>query len=240
MLKQEEALAELDASISDWVHKLEMAENRRTRVRQKLLEHVAAAVILKKPDAATSPVACECSHQPAMRCTPIVHDIATPPRSPTKPFANSRTANSSPSPQRFVAQVPSTIIENPVVEEAEKLQDLRDQRDQTAEDERKSRADVESIRIYAGDDIATLFADVQNEISRISMADPSAGAPELPEADKDKEREEREVHRKLSHELLSGIAEHPADPRPPPAPPPPAKDFPVEPPALLTNAVFKP
>ena len=48
-MKQEEALSELDASIDDWVSKLEQAENRRTRVRQKLLEHVAAALIMKDP-----------------------------------------------------------------------------------------------------------------------------------------------------------------------------------------------
>jgi Up-regulated During Septation len=47
ILKQEEALAELDVSIDDWVNKLEQAENRRTRVRQKLLEHVAAALTLQ-------------------------------------------------------------------------------------------------------------------------------------------------------------------------------------------------
>ena len=46
MLKQEEALSELDASIEDWVAKLEQAENRRSRVRQKLLEHIAAATLL--------------------------------------------------------------------------------------------------------------------------------------------------------------------------------------------------
>lgn len=47
MLKQEEALAELDLSIDEWVSKLEHAENRRTRVRRKLLEHVAAALTLQ-------------------------------------------------------------------------------------------------------------------------------------------------------------------------------------------------
>ncbi|KAF7954612.1 hypothetical protein EAE96_005731 [Botrytis aclada] len=46
ILKQEEALSELDSSIDDWVSKLDQAENRRTRVRQKLLEHVAAAVFM--------------------------------------------------------------------------------------------------------------------------------------------------------------------------------------------------
>lgn len=48
MLRQEEALAELDVSIDEWVLKLEEVENRRTRVRQKLLEHVAASLILTR------------------------------------------------------------------------------------------------------------------------------------------------------------------------------------------------
>jgi hypothetical protein len=44
--KQEEALSELDSIIDDWISKLEAAENRRTRVRQKLLEHLSAALIM--------------------------------------------------------------------------------------------------------------------------------------------------------------------------------------------------
>ncbi|KAH7398893.1 Up-regulated during septation-domain-containing protein [Phaeosphaeria sp. MPI-PUGE-AT-0046c] len=66
LLKQEEALAELDVSIDEFILKLEQAENRRLRLRQKLLEHVAAAIVLNpgasREDAAQS----------------------TPPRSPTK------------------------------------------------------------------------------------------------------------------------------------------------------------
>ena len=46
ILKQEEALSDLDNSIDNWMAKLDMAENRRTRVRQKLLEHVAAALMV--------------------------------------------------------------------------------------------------------------------------------------------------------------------------------------------------
>ncbi|KAF2130797.1 hypothetical protein P153DRAFT_204996 [Dothidotthia symphoricarpi CBS 119687] len=46
LLKQEEALAELDVSIDEFIAKLEQAENRRLRLRQKLLEHVAAAIVL--------------------------------------------------------------------------------------------------------------------------------------------------------------------------------------------------
>ncbi|CAI6339194.1 unnamed protein product [Periconia digitata] len=71
LLKQEEALAELDVSIDEFIQKLEQAENRRLRLRQKLLEHVAAALVLNPtapPDLAES----------------------TPPRSPVKADSPSR------------------------------------------------------------------------------------------------------------------------------------------------------
>lgn len=223
--KQEEALAELDASIDDWVHKLEMSENRRTRVRQKLLEHVAAAAIMAVPGATTSTSE---SLQQIMGIagSQTIRDMSTPPRSPTKqgPLMSSRTSSSSPSPQRVVAQVPSTILENPIVEEAEAQEatgpaSLR-------------RAEVESIRIYAGNDIATLLVDVEKEITRISreIADPLAGQ-ESPHPRR------TEFHRQQSHEALSGFADIQAatsDGGPkktgrtdsPPPPPPPLKDYP--------------
>ena len=68
MLKQEEALTELDISIDDWVAKLEAAEERRTIIRQKLLEHVAAALTL----------------QSSAVPRPTFFDEATPPVSPEK------------------------------------------------------------------------------------------------------------------------------------------------------------
>jgi len=46
LLKQEQAVVELDKALDEWAVKLELAENRRLRVRQKLLEHVAAAMML--------------------------------------------------------------------------------------------------------------------------------------------------------------------------------------------------
>lgn len=66
LLKQEEALAELDLSIDEFILKLEQAENRRLRLRQKLLEHVAAALVLNPSNSRA--------------------DLAesTPPRSPVK------------------------------------------------------------------------------------------------------------------------------------------------------------
>ncbi|TEY49949.1 hypothetical protein BOTCAL_0281g00070 [Botryotinia calthae] len=71
ILKQEEALSELDSSIDDWVSKLDQAENRRTRVRQKLLEHVAAAVFM--------PV-----NSPSAQKDNNSINTTTPPRSPIK------------------------------------------------------------------------------------------------------------------------------------------------------------
>lgn len=66
LLKQEEALAELDISIDEFILKLEQAENRRLRLRQKLLEHVAAAIVLN-PSVTRGDIA-----------------ETTPPRSPVK------------------------------------------------------------------------------------------------------------------------------------------------------------
>jgi hypothetical protein len=71
LLKQEEALSELDTSIDDWVSKLEAADNRRTRIRQKLLEHVAAALIMQPTEQQSQAQA-------------LPNGENTPPRSPVK------------------------------------------------------------------------------------------------------------------------------------------------------------
>ncbi|KAF2277604.1 uncharacterized protein EI97DRAFT_375427 [Westerdykella ornata] len=73
LLKQEEALAELDVSIDEFILKLEQAENRRLRLRQKLLEHVAAALVL----------------QPSAMQPELAEN--TPPRSPIKAESPART-----------------------------------------------------------------------------------------------------------------------------------------------------
>lgn len=46
----EQILAEADASVNNLVAKLQLVENRRIRVRQKLLEHIAAATTLPVPN----------------------------------------------------------------------------------------------------------------------------------------------------------------------------------------------
>ena len=111
ILKQEEALAELDISIDDWLVKLDAAEERRAMIRQRLLEHVAAALTL----------------QTAAMPRPILHDEITPPVSPEK------------------------------------------------EDEyfRSARNDVQSIRIYAGEGVAALLAEIEKELDTIDAPDVS-------------------------------------------------------------------
>ncbi|KAJ4224588.1 hypothetical protein NW757_014348 [Fusarium falciforme] len=163
MMKQEEALVELDASIDDWVNKLEQAENRRTRVRQMLLEHVAAAACLAVGGLTST---LEPPQQPQTK-TPAsgIGNISTTPRSPLKEtFTSAGTASSSPSPQRVVARVPSTVVEQPITEEAA----TRETEELVMSTASLKRAGVESIHIYAGDDVHALLADVKNEVTRMS------------------------------------------------------------------------
>ncbi|KAH7326098.1 Up-regulated during septation-domain-containing protein [Stachybotrys elegans] len=255
MLKQEEALAELDASIDDWVTKLEVAENRRTRVRQKLLEHVAAAAILTSYRAVGSPTS-EPLQKPAMPPSSL-NNISTPPRSPTKQsFASLFSGNSSPSPQRVVGQVPSTILEQPIFEEvAASGCDLNRAL--------SIASNAESIRIYAGNDIYTLLADVEDQISKMGsspqtppstqpVVQPAQRPPppppqQQPDAHEIAETKRRELHRQRSHEMLTGLIDSAKSvlkkdllnpPLSPPAPTPPMKDDAMST-LLLTSAVFK-
>ncbi|WKT54426.1 hypothetical protein QSH57_005010, partial [Fusarium oxysporum f. sp. vasinfectum] len=144
LLKHEEVLASLDASIDDWAMKLEQAENRRTRVHQKLLEHIAAAACLPVGGLTTTP-------EPQQTNTPAsgTGNISTPSRSPFKEiFASAHPASTSSSTERGVARVLSTVVEQSIIGKAA-----------TPESEQRvtrtaspNPADVEYIRIYAGDD----------------------------------------------------------------------------------------
>ncbi|KAL2162621.1 hypothetical protein VTH06DRAFT_6457 [Thermothelomyces fergusii] len=198
-LKQEEALAELDTSIDEWANKLEQAENRRARVRQKLLEHIAAAVTLGSPTGAV--VGVSESLQLALGVVRPLNaaSISTPPRSPIK--ASFAPPSSSPSPHR--AHVPSTILEQPLVEEA-------------AEEGTKRRR-AETIRVYADLDIPALLRDVENTIASMGGSDASAeGASSSASSCAPlTEAERRKLCRTLSHDALHGGA--PAR-KPPPVP----------------------
>ncbi|KAK4168006.1 Up-regulated during septation-domain-containing protein [Cladorrhinum sp. PSN259] len=176
MLKQEEALAELDTSIDDWVNKLEQAENRRTRVRQKLLEHVAAAATLVISTGSVTGVSE--SLQLAMGVRPLNYpgcptQMSTPPRSPTK---TAFTQTESPtSPPRVVAHVPSTIMEQSLFEEPGAMNG----------NGATSLRRAETIRIYADNDVysvTALLLDVENAISKMGSGDASPVAKEEPVA----------------------------------------------------------
>ncbi|KAI0383225.1 hypothetical protein F5Y04DRAFT_269966 [Hypomontagnella monticulosa] len=232
MLKQEETLAELDASIDDWVTKLEQAENRRTRVRQKLLEHVAAAATLSmvKDVAGASEIL-----QQAMgvRLPTGASDISTPPRSPTKTNAptQSQSQSPSPSPQRVVARVPSMI--------PEELEDTSVNRKSSAE---SALQRMESIRIYADSDVYALLADVENEFTKLNGGVTSPEIPGRHESDEQR----RVLHRARSHDILNNghsKSFNKTPPISPPAPLPPMKNSPTTkngPGLLLTAAVFHP
>ncbi|KAH7205111.1 Up-regulated during septation-domain-containing protein [Fusarium redolens] len=145
LLKQEEVLASLDASIDDWVMKLEQAENRRTRVHQKLLEHIAVAACLPVGGLTTTP-------EPQQTNTPAsgTGDISTPLRSPSKEiFTSARPSSTSPSPQRAVARVLNTVVEQSIIGKVA----TREPEQHVTRTASPNRADVEIICIYAGDDL---------------------------------------------------------------------------------------
>ncbi len=157
LLKQEEALIELDLSIDDWVSKLEHAENRRMRVRQKLLEHVAAALTMPSVSLGlgTTRVGKLSNGQGGdgkdqiLITRHISMGEETPPRSPVK--EPTRVPSPTGSPERLAL---------PLQAQTQTMQELNDA---------ASRMSKESIRIYADSDVYALLADVEAEITRMSV-----------------------------------------------------------------------
>ncbi|KAI1284092.1 Up-regulated during septation-domain-containing protein [Xylaria sp. FL0933] len=241
MLKQEETLAELDASIDDWVTKLEHAENRRTRVRQKLLEHVAAAAAMSATTGLGLGSSSETLQQAmGMRAQPsAATDVATPPRSPTKgtTFLDCASPSPSSSPQRVVARVPSAIIE-------EENEDGKSHRSRLSSSTQTALERMESIRIYADSDVYALLEDVENEFTKLNGG---TNSPE-PLSKLSAHRQKRALHHAHSHDVLgrnasAGVSM--ASTRPPPlspaAPSPPTKNSPTRGgDVFLTSAVFQP
>lgn len=141
ILKQEEVLAEFDSSIDDWVTKLEQAENRRTRVRQKLLEHIAAAATLGIVSGNVMGVSETLQLALGVRPLTATTNLSTPPRSPTKtsftPPPPPPPQSSSPPPHR--AQVPSTILEQPLFED-EAAMEMKKEETKAAAPEKNEQA----------------------------------------------------------------------------------------------------
>ncbi|RDA93675.1 hypothetical protein CP533_4906, partial [Ophiocordyceps camponoti-saundersi (nom. inval.)] len=183
MLKQEERLADLDASIDDCVSELDRVESRRTRVRQKLLEHVAAANLLPAPANAGNPEA------DADLRSPTPRDLSPPPRSPSPRTAvpwsggnddyfHQGPAAASTLPSMRLKRKPLLELEpvpepqsdpepelDPELEPGSEPTPARDSRVSSVRSLR--RTGVESIRVYMGGDVFTLLADVENEFSKL-------------------------------------------------------------------------
>ncbi|KAI3326105.1 hypothetical protein HD806DRAFT_489217 [Xylariaceae sp. AK1471] len=236
MLKQEETLAELDASIDDWVIKLEHAENRRTRVRQKLLEHVAAAAAMSATTD-LSVVSETLQQATGMRMQPNATDVSTPPRSPTKgaTFLDCSSPSPSSSPQRVVARVPSAIIE-------EENEDGKSHRSRFSSSTQSALQRMESIRIYADSDVYALLEDVENEFTKLNE-----GAVSPEPLSQRPAHGSKVLHHTRSHDVLgrgSSVAPRTFNrppPLSPPAPSPPMKNSPTQGgDVFLTSAVFRP
>lgn len=169
MLKQEEALWELDRSIDNFAEKLDRADNRRLRVMGRLLEHVAAAANLpdlRKKASSNENIRLELKER-EVKTSGIqdIHDIAppapaftaaarphTPPRSP-------KLLTHSSSPPALSKRI------NPIHPET---------RASTQSSLRSiGRMSAETVRIYVeqdvvGHDVYGLLADVEAEMERMS------------------------------------------------------------------------
>jgi hypothetical protein len=182
--------------------------------------------------------------------------LSTPPRSPTK-TSFTPTQSSSPSPHR--AHVPSTILEQPLFEEAASMdsneagngKDAKEGDNTVAEEVEKGTAlrRAETIRVYAEKDVFALMADVKNTIDEMTGNDGATKDSSTSLSD----TERRKICRTLSHDALtssparkplpiSKLEEKPsyssltfaATATPPAAAEPPAAEM------FLTSAVFKP
>lgn len=203
LLKQEEALGELDASIDDWVSKLEHAENRRTRVRQKLLEHVAAAVAMVPAVTRLdfTPREPTRANPQASILSVCASDLTTPPRSPNKESFLKIEASPSPSPQRVVARVPSVI--------PEEADSIASSRLSAATIAKGALERMESIRIYADSDVYELLADVESEFTKLNSNE--VISPQVTQSPR-LQAKRIQLHRAHSHELLNGSSKPSAKP----------------------------
>lgn len=194
MLKQEEALSELDGSIDDWVSKLEQADNRRTRVRQKLLEHVAAALIMKPEEG--QEVLSASIFRPERRST---YEENTPPRSPVKIHSPERLPSVS-------EERSSQILATPDTTPANKPETTNSPPSATSTMARGGR-DVESIRIYADSDVYALLADVEDEIHRMGELDGGEQEKEMERMRKnlEDERRQREANTIAAGQMLNAV-----------------------------------
>ncbi|KAL1893247.1 hypothetical protein Cpir12675_004180 [Ceratocystis pirilliformis] len=230
--RQEEALCELDARIDEMTAQMATVENRRMRVRQKLLEHVAAAAMIPvmQPTAPPKSLAPSPSHH-------HTSTLSTPPRSPVKPFL--APLNTLPSEREISRSVSASALRSAAAESA--AASLQRQTQFQAPPRSSSirrptinfpappsasgsitvRGKTESIYIYAGSDVFGLASVTEGE-NAIPPPPPPASEKTsklATAAHKLRDTERRQVQRSRSHEVLSsGSFEAPRKSPTPPTP----------------------
>ncbi|KAL2886091.1 hypothetical protein HOO65_070553 [Ceratocystis lukuohia] len=210
--RQEEALCELDARIDEMTAQMATVENRRTRVRQKLLEHVAAAAMIPvmQPTAPPKSLAPSTSHHYASTLsTPLAALVSA---SALRSAAAESAAASLQSQTQFQAPPRSSSIRRPTINFPAPP---------SASGPITVRGKTESIYIYAGSDVFGLASVTEGE-NAIPPPPPPASektAKLATAAHKLRDTERRQVQRSRSHEVLSsGSFEAPRKSPTPPTP----------------------
>ncbi|KAL9083621.1 MAG: hypothetical protein Q9165_008436 [Trypethelium subeluteriae] len=179
LIRQEEALAELDLSLDDWIQKIEQAENRRLRIRQKVLEHFCVALTLGEQTVGSpevlplvmSPVAGGQGMGVGMavrvqgiQATPE----QTPPRSPVDRTDSPRMFAGIPSGTTAAAGgVPANQEVKPLLIDAGSPK--------MGGGDPEKRRDVQSIKIYADENVLDLFSDIEQAIDNMFDYDEKRG-----------------------------------------------------------------
>lgn len=173
LLKLEVNLSELDRCIDACVSKFELAENRRMRLRQKLLEHVAAAAVVEIQNPADSKM------QSKKRMHQDTSGENTPPRSPQhepqrteleiKGLPSHLDPIPSPIPEPLLLLTPRThesSPESPTEISKEPLEQIIIIRDTKSDILVQSPQDAYD---YADKDVFALMDCVEEEMERMGM-----------------------------------------------------------------------
>lgn len=134
MVQKVETLMELDETVDEWARKLERAEDQRLRARQKLLEHIAAVLVV--PTSTDSGA--------------VAGATTTTTTTPTAGPVMGGSAENVKLPAPAVMPTPPESPETPISRKPE-----RPMSQQTG---------AESIRIFAASDVQALLMDIDREI----------------------------------------------------------------------------
>ena len=91
ILRQEEALMQLDTRIDSWITRLKRTETRRTELRQQLMEHITAILTVESQDDGESVYETVVEKRPPPRYPPPSGPLPPRPKDPRRAQARERT-----------------------------------------------------------------------------------------------------------------------------------------------------